>query len=197
MSLVRKDVRLGTLAAVPSRTRLAIADGISFNEWLAIGEELFRIADSNAWWLGDWYAYGVKHYHKNYALALDRLKLKYQTLANQTSVARNVESSRRREDLSWSHHAEVASLDGDDQERILDDAFRHGYSVRELREIVRAHKGTDKAPAPHLTVKAVGELYAICAAEAERRGTNPADWAQKGLAWLAQHGSPHLEDAAA
>jgi hypothetical protein len=61
----------------------------------------------------------------------------YHTLYNCNYVARNVPFSRRRESLSWSHHYEVASLDGDEQEKWLLAAETHGLSHKALRASIR------------------------------------------------------------
>jgi hypothetical protein len=56
-----------------------------------------------------------------------------QTLMNMVYVATRFETSRRRENLSWSHHAEVAGLDAAEQERWLERAGADRLTVRELR----------------------------------------------------------------
>ena len=43
------------------------------------------------------------------AQAIEATGRSYQTIANAKRVAERVDVSRRREDLSWSHHAEVAT----------------------------------------------------------------------------------------
>jgi hypothetical protein len=57
-----------------------------------------------------------------------------QTLMNMVYVASHFEFSRRREGLSWSHHAELAALEPEDQERWLDHSEQERLSVRDLRE---------------------------------------------------------------
>jgi hypothetical protein len=57
-----------------------------------------------------------------------------QTLMNMVYVATRFEVSRRREKLSWSHHAEVAALDREEQEWWLDRAGAGRLTVRGLRD---------------------------------------------------------------
>ena len=52
---------------------------------------------------------------------------------NMVYVATRFEISRRRENLSWSHHAELAALDNEEQERWLNRASDHRLSVQDLR----------------------------------------------------------------
>ena len=68
------------------------------------------------WWWGDWLRFGERKYGEMYSQAIDHSKLDYQTLANSTYVSGAVEFSRRRENLSWSHHKEIASLEPEDQD---------------------------------------------------------------------------------
>ena len=57
----------------------------------------------------------------------------YQALGNDAWVASRIGFSRRREDLSWSHHSEFAALDPEDQDFWLDVAEEQNLSQRELR----------------------------------------------------------------
>jgi hypothetical protein len=59
-------------------------------------------------------------YGKTYDTAVSETGLGYQTIANLKSVARKVDISRRRENLSFGHHAEVAALPAEQQQRLLD-----------------------------------------------------------------------------
>lgn len=122
-------------------TGLKFADDITFDEWEAIGDTLARLDRAVQWLIGDWLNYGEAHYRETYAQALDDTKYSYQTLANMASVASKVESSRRRENLTWTHHCEVASLPPDVQDGLLEWAEETKASTRELRSAVRVYKG--------------------------------------------------------
>jgi hypothetical protein len=50
------------------------------------------------------------------------------------SVCRSIETSRRREALSFTHHREVAALSVDQQDNLLDRAEKYGHSTRSIRE---------------------------------------------------------------
>jgi hypothetical protein len=55
-------------------------------------------------------------------------------------VASRFEISRRRENLSWSHHAELAAYEPVQQERWLDHAESNRLSVLALRQALRDHR---------------------------------------------------------
>ena len=81
-------------------------------EWRAGGALLGKIERSVSWWLGDWWAFGEARYgeRKTIVDAEDWEGPDFKTCANAANVARAFETSRRREVLSFSHHAEVAAL---------------------------------------------------------------------------------------
>jgi hypothetical protein len=124
-----------------TRVGLRIPAGLPFDAWQEAGPKLFRIADSSAWCLGDWLAYGQDRYEKRYRRAIESAGLDYQTLRNYAWVARKFELPRRRESLSFQHHAEVASLGSVDQDLWLDRAEALGWSRNQLRRELRASRG--------------------------------------------------------
>jgi hypothetical protein len=107
---------------------------LPYDEWLRQGSRLGLAGRNAAWWIGDWLQYGTARYGTKYSAAARVTGYDRQTLMNMVYVAGRFEFSRRREDLSWSHHAELASLEAEQQERWLDHAERERLSVRDLRE---------------------------------------------------------------
>jgi len=56
-----------------------------------------------------WPAAGAERYERGqYEAALEALPFEYQTLRNDKAIAQEFELSRRRDNLTWKHHAEVA-----------------------------------------------------------------------------------------
>src|SRR3954465_8028107 len=121
----------GPLAGTTSRLRLE--DDLTFENWLGIGRRLSRITNASPWWLGDWLIYGHRSYGERYKAALDVTDLDYQTLRNYAWVARRFPVSRRRDALSFQHHAEVASLSEPEQDLWLGRAATLGWSRNQLR----------------------------------------------------------------
>jgi hypothetical protein len=128
--------------AMTRRTSLSFPAPLAMGDWLAIGKELFVINDASAWWLGDWLVYGQKRYPDRYKRAIEGTSLQYKTLRNYAWVARKFDVSRRRDELSFQHHAEVAGLPREEQDIWLGHAEQRGWSVSELRRQLRAGRGT-------------------------------------------------------
>jgi hypothetical protein len=110
---------------------------LSFDSYEALGRFLGTLRDATAWWLGDWLLFGEAAYGEKYAQATEATGRSKSTLQNYLWVAQNVTRSRRRENLSWSHHVEVAKLAPREQDRWLKRCEREGLSVEELRGLVR------------------------------------------------------------
>jgi protein gp37 len=123
---------------------LKIDRGISFETWQAIGKRLRQVEACLLWWVGDWLNHGELKWKETYQQAAEETGFAYQTLANARTVARAFNFSRRREKLTWSHHAEVASLHESEQEEFLDEAEANHWTTRQLRQ---AKNGWEK-PTP-------------------------------------------------
>ncbi len=127
------------------RTSLSLPPQIPLDEWSRIGHEIFVISESSTWWLGDWLIYGQAQYPDRYMHAIAKTSLDYQTLRNYAWVARRYPVTRRRPALSFQHHAELASLPEEQQEKWLDRAEKFGWSRNELRNRVRASRKAARA----------------------------------------------------
>lgn len=131
-----------------TKTALRLQDGkVAFDQWLDLGKQLAQMDRSMPWWIGDWAAYGKNLWGREYEPdepddapkskyreAIDVTGLAYQTIANYQTVADSFPISRRRETLSFQHHAEVASLGPAEQEHWLQLAENEKLSVKALRE---------------------------------------------------------------
>lgn len=123
---------------VVPRIGLQLSHQLPFETWLGIGRHLAAVSTSSAWCLGDWLVYGQDSYPGRYRDALGWTGLDYQTLRNYAWVARRFGLSRRRDTLSFGHHAEVAALPEPEQEFWLRKAEQIGWSTSKLRREVRA-----------------------------------------------------------
>jgi hypothetical protein len=119
---------------------LVLPDGISFDSWRELGSRVAHVVNCSAWWLGDWLLYGEHAYSDRYEQAISDTSLGYQTLRNYAWVARKFPMSRRRDTLSFGHHAEVAALPDDEQDVWLARAQRLSWSRNQLRRGLRAAK---------------------------------------------------------
>jgi hypothetical protein len=116
---------------------LQIPKDLAFEDWERAGHRLSHIVDSSAWWLGDWLVFGKKNYSDRYQRAIRAVGLQYQTLRNYAWVARRFDLGRRRSKLTFQHHAEVASLLVDEQDRLLEEAEREMWTTKQLRKAIR------------------------------------------------------------
>ena len=167
----------------PSRTAIRFDPLLPFETWKAIGPRIATYSTASAWWLGDWLAFGRMKYGRRYKEAIAATGLDYQTLRNYAVVARRFAPSRRRDNLSFQHHAEVCALSDEDQELWLDLAALRGWSKRELRRRIRAASGAAPAPAAssvlRLTVDA--DRDHLWRRAAERSDSSLQTWIERTL----------------
>jgi hypothetical protein len=134
------------------------------SEWVAAGRRLGSISRCNQWWLGDWVRYGAARWGEKYSEAARATGYDSRSLANMASIASAFPPSRRRDNLTWSHHAAVVSLDSGEQDRWLDLATSERFSVADLRIELRSRMGVS-APPPgsRSSSKTSGKaLIAVC-----------------------------------
>lgn len=93
--------------------------------------------DAAKWALGDLLIFGQNRYGEEYAQVLASARVSDRQAERYRYVAQQVRHPRRRENLSFSHHEEVAALDPPDQDRLLVSAIDAGWSTGDLRERVR------------------------------------------------------------
>jgi hypothetical protein len=181
---------------------------LPFETWLGLGLQLSAAATSSAWCLGDWLAYGQRAYAGRYRDAVELTGLDYQTLRNYAWVARAYEPPRRREALSFGHHAEVASLPVPEQEFWSRKAEQLGWPTGQLRRQVRAslrerqvgQSATEPAepgqpgpgpcagPAVTVRVRLTPQQAQRCQQAAARQGLTVPAWAAQIL--IAVHDTP-------
>jgi hypothetical protein len=161
----------------------------SLHLWEHIGRRIISIVDSSAWWVADWLVYGEDSFPDRYAEAIRGTDLNYQTLRNYAWVARRIEQRRRRDALSFAHHAEVASLKQAEQDYWLLRAERQGWSRNRLRGEVR----TARQPCLHLPAKPctiriplTSRQAALFEAAAQASRVPVQEWASDVLEHLAQ-----------
>ncbi|MFL5911860.1 MAG: hypothetical protein ACJ768_14955 [Gaiellaceae bacterium] len=115
-----------------------------FEQWVLQGHRLGAIGRGVGWWIGDWLRFGNARYGEKYVRAAKITGYDVQTLMNMVYVASSVDPSRRHQRLSWSHHAEVAALEPEEQGWWLDRAEENRLSVRDLRMLLREARRRDE-----------------------------------------------------
>lgn len=114
---------------------------LEFVHWVRQGRWLGAVGRGCGWWIGDWIRYGNARYGEKYEAAARITGYDVHSLMNMAYVASRVDPSRRREHLSFSHHAELAALPSDEQELWLNRIESEQLSVRALRRALRAPDG--------------------------------------------------------
>jgi|SRR5215469_12064453 len=178
---------------------------LSFNVWLSIGRQLSELCSSSAWCLGDWLIYGEASYTGRYRDAIEQTSLDYQTLRNYAWVAKKFLHSRRRDMLSFGHHAEVAALPEPEQDFWLRKAEELAWSVKQLRREVRASlkerlagdhcqlknspdKPHDELPMLRLNLHLSSNQLETCRVEACRMGLSMEEWVVLALEQAVRYG---------
>jgi hypothetical protein len=123
--------------ALTRQTSLSLKASLPLDDWLRVGLHIVRISDSSTWWLADWLIYGRELYPDRYKQAIEDTALDYQTLRNYAWVAGRISPHRRRTNLSFQHHAEVAALPEREQDKWLHAAEKLGWSRNRLRTEIR------------------------------------------------------------
>ncbi|MFD6156621.1 LmbU family transcriptional regulator [Nocardia sp. NPDC060256] len=162
-----------------TRVGLRIRSPLSYSTWEHAGIRLADAHNSSAWCLGDWLVYGEDRFEGRYRKAINEVKLDYQTLRNYAWVVRRFPLERRKPNLSFQHHAEVAALPPEKQEFWLERAERFGWSRNQLRGYLRGGEGKGPLPSPAKVLGGISvskEQLSRWMDAAERETRPLADW---------------------
>ncbi len=143
------------VAADDAPLALTLPAELTFEQWEAEGRRLSFTSHALQWYIGDWWNAGYTFGEEKRAETAKRLfGLEYGTVRNYGSVAGRIPVSRRRDALTFSHHAELATLD--DEGAV--DALAHkveeqGLSLRDLRREIAILKGDNVVVLPRKEVQ--------------------------------------------
>lgn len=130
-----------TTTAWSPRMELTVADWVRQGRWLG------ALGRGSGWWIGDWIRYGNARYGERYGPAARVTGYDVHSLRNMAYVAGRFDVPRRRDGLSFSHHAELAGLAAEEQDLWLDRAEAGTLSVGSLRSELRQtrHRAASRA----------------------------------------------------
>lgn len=129
----------------------------SFLDWENMGRAVSFVGNAWQWWVGDWLIIGEALFGEEAAQAVDDHESRYDiarrvtgkpqgTLQNIRSVCARVSKDRRRQELDFTHHEKVASLDPDDQVFWLQKAVEDTMTTAELAAAIREFKKGEPEP---------------------------------------------------
>lgn len=164
--LVTTDVERGAIQLLLDLEREGKADEVSlvitdvdlpYETWEALGRFLGSIDRRSRWYIGDWLNFGEAIYGQDASQGVEATQaeryseaervtgLDHGTLMNVASICGRVARSRRRSELGFWIHAEVAALEADEQVKWLEIAVEEGLKRNELRDRIRE---ATRPPAP-------------------------------------------------
>ena len=139
--------------AIIGKTSLDI-EGADFETWQRIAQAVneFNLSVDQVtkrdlpWLIGDAYHYGEDNFGEDeVANTFDPVKFNPKTVLNRVKVCRAIPASRRRENLTFSHHAAVYALELNQQEELLDLAIADQLSVSELSKVAKERYPSEKS----------------------------------------------------
>lgn len=181
LAMLRDLERAGAITP----TALSLPEGTSYPRVEALFAYFGHASHALRFYLGDLICWGEGRYGDKVYQAAEASGLTEGTLQNYASTCGRVAPERRREGLSFAVHAEVASLRPEEQERWLSLAEDKGYTVKQLRELLRDEGLVAPRPQPQWSDKT--------GADADRLGpaaSTPEPTAVEPRAALAEGGPP-------
>jgi hypothetical protein len=126
------------ISILPSGKGLSIEENMPFEAWNEAIKVYGSIVADGLWFLGDLFQFGERVYGEEYAQAIESLKYSEKTKANAMWVCSVFPPSRRHKQLTFNHHAVVASVAAKDKgaaDDILREAEEKELTVRQVTEI--------------------------------------------------------------
>ena len=112
----------------------------TFAQWQELGLFIKKAKGAVHFWIGDWLNYGETRWGKEHEKELEaEYNYDYETLRGDKWVASRIPNVRRRTELSFDHHKTVASLEPDEQERLLGKAAKEKLDNQSFRKLVRSY----------------------------------------------------------
>jgi N6-adenosine-specific RNA methylase IME4 len=149
-------------------TTFHLSDDLSEAGWREMGIRLGKLDRVLAWAIGDWWLFGHRYGdRKAIVTAKDWQGVSFASCMNAARVCKRFPTSRRREVLSFDHHAVVASLPPNQADALLDwceetiPTFYKPRSTADLRAKVRAVKRKTIGLVPSDATCTVDDLFEL------------------------------------
>ena len=131
-------------AGVLQPQSLGLPEGLSYDDWAGYGAVIGSLVHNATWWLGDWWRFGKRRYGEAKANAAVTGFSLQSVKAAAWVAGKFDEPSRRRDDVTFSHHREVARLAEKEADKLLAKAAAKKWTTKALRREVRRRRTTAK-----------------------------------------------------
>lgn len=113
---------------------------LAYRDWVSEGRRIGQLWRASPWWIGDWLLFGTNRWGEMYAQAAKITGYDRKSLRNMRYVSSRFALSLRKDNLTWSHHALLTSLQPEEQRRWLERAISERLSVEDLRIELRSSR---------------------------------------------------------
>lgn len=120
-----------------SGLQIAADTPITVAQYEEFGRGLAVMDGGMQWVMADYFNLGEDRFEGEALDVLERLGLADKTISNFRWVARKIPVERRRPELRFTHHAEVAALEPEKQDELLEKAVSEKWSSQRLRDEAR------------------------------------------------------------
>lgn len=124
----------------PTSVSLVFNGDVTHDEWSAKGKELKTVisvfTENVRWWFGDWIIYGESRFPGMCSQDFSETGYSDGTIRNCAYVCQRIPPERRKHNLSFEHHYQVARLEPNDQDKFLNEAEQEDWTINQLRKAV-------------------------------------------------------------
>lgn len=146
--------------------------GLTLEQWVSDGKLLTSYNNSLQFAIGDWLLYGEKLFADDFDSVVDQLGFTEASLNNFKSVSKGLPPSRRRENVSYSIHAEVKSLPVEHADKFLELAAQEAHepaaqrsvTVAKIRDFKSQQRGKEPIEVIQIHKRELERLQAIARA---------------------------------
>jgi N6-adenosine-specific RNA methylase IME4 len=158
------------LPGTRSGTEWQLPEAMDVQQWVSCGRLLLSIEGAVQWWLGDWWRHGEHAYGARKALFEPGQPLEdmnFDTVRTYGWVANSVETSLRRDVLTFEHHKHVAALPADQQRLWLERAAAgeggKPWSSNQLKAAIAQEAALARTLAAEFDAAALGKFVLLYA----------------------------------
>ncbi len=145
-----------------SPTECRINEGVSEQEWLAVGGAISHVQQSCFFWVGDWALAGFRLFGKKVTgdLAQQATGYSRQMLHICVRVARRFPPERRRDEVTFFHHLVLCKFLPELADQLLAEACEYGYTAKQIRAMADEAIGKKKDTHYHtVTLRLSDEMF--------------------------------------